>query len=409
MILTPGTTAFAARHVGLQHLAHSAPMNTDLVTAARTVADGAIEVAGGRALDIEVREVHARPGRDLIIGFDASVEWGPGDVRAEVVFVAEDQLTGSTTAWRYPSDPVLSGLADAVTSAAVASFLGRPAVELTVVALRPCRRAVIRARSEALDVHIKVVEPAALQAILDRHRFLSAARLPIPELVDVDHRRGWLLWRTVTGRTLDECLDDSNSVLPSADDIISLVESFAAVQTAPPFEAASPVAAALQHAALLTRVVPSVGIRASRIARTCASWPFEAWRGTLHGDLHPGQVMVDDEGRIVGVVDIDGAGVGEVGDDVARMLAHVMVATELGQAEVDRRREFAVQFCRVATQRMSTDELRHRVAASLIGLATGPWRAQEPSWPDQVERLVDLADAVLDTGVEGAIRSRRSP
>ena len=51
---------------------------------------------------------------------------------------------------------------------------------------------------------------------------------------------------------------------------------------------------------------------------------------TVHGDLHLGQVFVDplNPTEIVGVLDIDTAGLGDAADDAAALVAHLLVTAE---------------------------------------------------------------------------------
>jgi aminoglycoside phosphotransferase (APT) family kinase protein len=48
----------------------------------------------------------------------------------------------------------------------------------------------------------------------------------------------------------------------------------------------------------------------------------------VHGDLHVGQLFVDpvDPGRILGVLDIDTAGLGDPADDAGAMHAHLIMS-----------------------------------------------------------------------------------
>lgn len=363
----------------------------------------------GRVVSLEVREVHARSDGELIAGFDAIVEWEGCPPCTELIFVGIDDADGSAYAWRYPEDPLLPGMAAAVEPVAVAGFLSVPSVSLEVVTLRPCRRAVVRARGGDVDVHLKVVPPDSAQSLVERYLALAASGVRVPEVAAADVARGWVGLATLPGRTLDECLDSPGSSLMAPDAVWSLVESIAAVRLDPTLEAPVSSLHAARHAWVIGEALPAIGARARRVADRVTARRGVSWHGTVHGDLHPGQLLVDSHGRLAGVLDVDGAGVGDVVDDLGRLIAHVMVAASLGHGDPDRRWRFAGELVEMATERAIVAELSHCAAASVLAHSTGPWRAQTAGWATDVDRLLTLAEHVLDGGISAAIRSRRSP
>lgn len=384
-------------------------MDVGWLDASRRIAEDAVAAMSGRVVSLEVREVHTRPDGEWVAGFDAMVEWQGSAPCAELLFVGADDDAGTARAWRYPDDPLLLGLAAAVDPVAVAAFLGVAVVSLEVVTLRPCRRAVVRARGEDVDVHLKVVAPGSVTALVDRHLVLADAGVPVPGVVAADAARGWVALTTLPGRTLDECLDTPGEPLVAPTEVWSLVESIAAVRLEPTSEVPAASLYAAHHARVIGDALPALGTRARRLADRISSHRGVVRPGTVHGDLHPGQLLVDQRGRLTGVLDVDGVGVGDVHDDTGRIIAHVMVAAALGRSEPDRRWRFAGQLVAAVGASLTADELSQRVAASVVAHATGPWRAQTDGWPHDVDRLLTLAEQVLDDGVAAAIRSRRSP
>jgi aminoglycoside phosphotransferase (APT) family kinase protein len=117
----------------------------------------------------------------------------------------------------------------------------------------------------------------------------------------------------------------------------------------------------------------------------------------IHGDLHEAQVVVD-AGRITGLLDIDDVGVGDEIDDVATLVAHLLTraATVTDGRPIVEYAERLRAGLGVAFDRRDLDQA---VAATLIGLATGPFRIQQDDWRqitvehlDRIERLLDAAD-----------------
>lgn len=193
-------------------------------------------------------------------------------------FVVETSL-GDMGVWRHPNDPALPGLAAAVTPgrlsmlSSVASHVDPRLVE--VVTLQPLQRATVRIGSPNDAVYVKIVPPWRVERVADNHRRARDARVPAPEILDVDGRNGLIVFAELPGATLAEHLELGRPV-PTSDAIWSLVELFM-----------------------------------SSVA--------------THGDLHDRQILLDDDGAIVGVVDLDDAGERELVEDVGSLVAHVLM------------------------------------------------------------------------------------
>ena len=384
-------------------------MDVAWLDASQQVATDLVQAMGGRVDSIDVREVHASSDGDVVAGFDAMVAWAGHAPCSELLFVATDDVAGAMQAWRYPADPLLPGLAAAVDPLEVAAFLGCLQASLEVITLRPCRRAVVRVWGDGVDVHLKVVAPGSAQFLADRHLALAAAGVVVPAVLAIDDVRGWVVLDTLPGRTLDECLDSDDVPLLAADAVWSLVESIGSVHLEPRLDVPGTSTHAVRHARLIGNVLPSLADRVHRLASEIVTrWPSPRL-GTVHGDLHPGQLLIDAAGELVGVLDVDGAGTGDPLDDIGRMIAHVMVTASAQRHAGSRRWWFAAQLVDAAANRVSDADLSTRIAASVLAHAAGPWRAQGNAWPSEVERLVSLAEDVAAAGAASVIRSRRSP
>ena len=132
----------------------------------------AVASFGGDLAQAEAVQVQHRPGQDLVVrydavcgleraGCDARPSWPPRPLAppGTLVLAAAGVEAG---VWRYPFDPLLPGLADAVTPGRVDRLLagglrGRP--DLEVVAYRPIRRAVVRATDGEREVYSRSSDP----------------------------------------------------------------------------------------------------------------------------------------------------------------------------------------------------------------------------------------------------------
>jgi aminoglycoside phosphotransferase (APT) family kinase protein len=109
----------------------------------------------------------------------------------------------------------------------------------------------------------------------------------------------------------------------------------------------------------------------------------------VHGDFHEGQLFAEN-GRVTAVLDIDAAGPGERSNEWATLLAHLS-ALALDTTGRETSAGYADAILAHAERRVTAIQLRHRTAAALLGLATGPFRLQHPQWPEHTIALLDLA------------------
>ena len=377
---------------------------------ARDVVAPAVEAGDGMLETIEPRQVLYRPGRELVVSYAAVVSWRSGPSVRETLLAATTP-TGEPPGtmpieadglrvgvWRYPFDPYLPGLAGAVTHGPVGELLGVPASDLTLTvrSFRPCRRAVVHATWPGGEAYIKVLPPAEVQRLVDAHSALLASGLPVPEILDTDERRGVVVMRALTGTSLRNRLLEGRGAMPGGQAILDVVQQFAELSQDSAWvaggEHVSLIKAAPRHAAMLERVLPRVGGRLDTLLARLDQPGMDTEASIIHGDLHDGQLQVDASGEIVGVLDIDRVGVGEPLDDVARFLGHLIA---LGELTPDARlyvEPFASQLRRHLDGLLDPRELDRRVAAALIGLATGPFRSQMPSWRERVSDVLGLAE-----------------
>lgn len=262
---------------------------------------------------------------------------------ADDVAVLENPETGERVrVWVYPNDPHLPALAAAVfpeTAAQLLNRLGVPTVHptLEVLAYRPGRRAVIRVGTEhGRRVYLKVVRPALAERLANTHRAFRAGGLTVPEVIGWSDQ-GLLALIELPGVPSTDLL----STVPvtthrSADpdefaaNLARLTRSFSDVDVDIPARR-SLASRADWYVSRAIEVNPEFSERVSRLGEQItelltAAAPCPSPE-VIHGDLHPGQLFIDpsDPERIVGLLDIDTAGLGDPADDAAAMAAQLIV------------------------------------------------------------------------------------
>ncbi len=122
-----------------------------------------------------------------------------------------------------------------------------------------------------------------------------------------------------------------------------------------------------------------------------------------HGDLYEGQLLLDDDGAVSALLDVDTAGPGRHADDLACLLAHLEVLAGMEPAHAASTRAVLAAWQAVFEQGVDPVELRLRTAGVLLSLATGPHRVQDDGWPRATAARLDLVQHWLD----GAGRAAR--
>lgn len=392
------------------------------------VLDGAGELlatalggAGGTPLRWTPVQVTYRPRRSLNVSWDVNVRWsdrsptservvahvgrrvpsGPGVARLE----GDDGVRAAL--WVAPDDPVLVGMAAAMDATRLSRLLvdvgllahaPDPAtIRTRVRAYRPRRRAVVEITTPGARLFAKIVPPGEAERLHERHRLL-AGHVPVPNSL------GWtddgiVVLEAAPGRTLRDILlgptgHSAAPLLPFAS-VTALLDRLPG-ELAERDGAPAPLDRVDDHVGLLAAVVPDQAPRLAELADALAE-PLGAdpAGGPIvahHGDLYEAQLLVDG-GRVTGLLDVDGAGAGHRIDDHATVLAHLSV---LGRSLRLRRVEaLGARWIREIDAVDDPAELRRRVATVVLGLATGPFRVQEPNWQAATGRRIDLAESWL--------------
>lgn len=298
--------------------------------------------------------------------------------------------------WVVPDDPLLPGLRSALhlpTVARLLSDLGAlDEVQYSRLrAYRPGRRAVVEIGAGRYSIFLKVVPPTEVGVLHERHRALSG-HLPVPDSIGLSPALGVVVMAALPGDDLRNVLRAGELPIPAPEEIAGMVEQLPAPD--PGWRAISPLEATSGVVALLRRLVPQTSDRLDRLASALgeeeghANWP-------VHGDFHEAQVLVG-SGRPVGLIDVDTFGWGRRGDDAATMLGHLHLL-----ADSCRRPERAIGLARDLNRHwdrvLDPVDLRRRVAAVILGLATGPFRVQSPQWPHETNQRIEVAEAWVES------------
>lgn len=366
--------------------------------------------AGGELQRWRARQVNHQPGRSTVVQYGARVAWPDGRQTDETIVAATglrippgaavlDDGTTRVAVWRWPMDPSLPGLAAALDRDRVAGLLDDlgidgGSVQLRVRAYRPGRRAVVEATGRRGRLFLKVVRPSTVEALHQTHRSL-AAHLPVPDSL------GWsadgvVVLPGLPGQTLRELLRSGRSTLPPPAAIDALLDRLPGELSAGP-RRRDLLTSAEHHATVIAAVLPSLRGRLDAVLADLHGRSLDEHDlVAVHGDLYEAQLLVD-RGRLSGLLDVDTAGSGHRVDDLANLCAHLSVlALASDRPKVIKRYGAAV--LEHAEARFDRADLRARIAAVVIGLATGPFRVLEAQWPLGAARRVDLAAEWLADG-----------
>ena len=179
--------------------------------------------------------------------------------------------------------------------------------------------------------------------------------------------------------------------LPPPGEVLGLLDLFAGVELDEP--ARSPLRQARGHARLLSSVLPDDAGRIADLAGRVREGSEGLPTAVVHGDFYDGQVLLRD-GRVTGVVDVDGVGRGRPADDAGNLLAHLLVLRGLA-APTAGVHAWLAQLAPELIARHEPAELRRRTAAVLLGLATWPYTQHDAGWEDRSRDLLGLAEQVL--------------
>jgi len=366
--------------------------------------------AGGTLASWRPRQVDHQPGRFTVVQYRTTMAWPNGKATSETFVAATGgRIPDSGAAvfeddhhrvavWRWINDPFLPGLLDALDPAKVASLLDDlgvdgGTVQLRTRAYRPARRAVIEATGRRGRLFLKVVRPGKVRDLHEVHRLL-AAELPVPESL------GWtdggvIVLSARPGETLRKALRSSRQPPPAPETIVELLDRLPAELAERP-RRRDLLSSAEHHAGVIAATVPSLRERLDPLSEELRATndPASGDVTAVHGDLYEAQLLVD-RGRITGLLDVDTAGAGLRIDDLANFCAHLSVLALTANRPKHMKR-YGADLLAYAERQHPRRVLRPRIAAAVLGLATGPFRVLETGWERNTLRRLELADEWLN-------------
>ncbi|PRY50581.1 Ser/Thr protein kinase RdoA (MazF antagonist) [Geodermatophilus tzadiensis] len=363
---------------------------------------------GGRLRSLTASTVTLRPDAAATVRYGAVVDWADGRATRESLAAttgaevppgaavlegaAPDGRPVTVGLWRWPLDPALPGLAWAASAARTAERLaglgldvGSPRLRLR--AYRPGRRAVVEVTSPAGCWFLKVVRPAAVADLADRHRRLAAS-VPVPPVLAATDD-GVVVLPGLPGTPMRTALAGDPAALPDPAALEALLDALPPVGSAGRRDPADPVPRVRAHATVLGMVCPGLAPRLDRLVAAVGAAAGTHPVVPVHGDFYEAQLLVS-EGAVSGLLDVDTAGPGARIDDWATLLAHLALLERLGGPGPVAAYRARVQA--LLAGRLPAGELAARVAGVLVGLATGPFRVQQAGWAAATEARVALAE-----------------
>ncbi|MGY1603924.1 phosphotransferase [Geodermatophilus sp. SYSU D00815] len=370
-----------------------------------------LTAVGGRLRTLRPTSVTLQPDGAATVQYSAVVAW-PGERETREALAAttgsripagaavvEGEIDGASVRvglWRWPLDPALPALGWAASAAAVGERLGalglleqRPRLRLR--SYRPGRRAVVEVVAPGRRLFLKVVRPAAVDRLAARHAALAGA-LPAPPVLAA-LPDGAVVLPALPGTPLRDLLgaDGPGAGLPGWDRLDALLDGLPALPAADR-RPGDGLARAAGYATVLGAVAGGLRGRLDALTgRLAAVEPGAHPLVPVHGDFYEAQLLVSG-GAVTGLLDVDTAGAGHRVDDWATLLAHLALLEHVlprPATAAAYRRELEA----AALRRWPGGQLHPRVAAVLLGLATGPFRVQQEGWPAATEARLRLAEA----------------
>jgi Ser/Thr protein kinase RdoA (MazF antagonist) len=205
---------------------------------------------------------------------------------------------------------------------------------------------------------------------------------------------GILVMPGLAGITLREVLRSRRLAVPAPAALDAMLDRLPDAVAGRPARR-SLVASASHHGGVIASALPALREQVDDLVGELQRRPLaEHDTVPVHGDFYEAQLLVR-SGRVVGLLDVDTVGAGQRIEDIANMLGHLSVLAVATDRPKPVKRYGAALLAH-AERRFDRDDLRVRVAAAVVGLATGPFRVLEARWPQATARRLELARAWLD-------------
>lgn len=358
-----------------------------------------IEEADSTLTSLQAVQSSWWPGKQLTVRYKVTAKGGLLEGSHQIVATAGripdgaarvEGPGGAVGVWVVPNDPELPGLSPALDRATVSRLVedigARTSIgSIRFRAYRPGRRGVIEAVGSPHSMFLKVVRPKAAKSLHEKHRHLSE-RIPVPDSLGYSADLGVVVLPAIPGADLRRVLRDGEATLPTPADVAALVDDL-------PFPSddkvtKSPIEKLPRVVELLSRVVPAEADRLRQLVSTIGSDDRDA-DVPVHGDFYEAQVLVH-HGQPAGLIDVDTYGWGRPGDDPAMMIGHLTLLAS-SAPNPQRVLGYASRLQEMWEAMLDPVDLRMRIAAVVLGQATGPFRVQRPNWPSETVARIDVA------------------
>ncbi len=285
--------------------------------------DAAIEASGGRVTAANPAQVTWRPGRSLVVRYEARVAWHNREKAMPEVLVAstgEELPSGATVVeneegrvvvWRLGDDPGLPGLAVVTERERTRSLLDElnappGPVKCRLRSYRPTRRAVAELQVGKLRLFAKVVAPGEVAALQSRHQLL-AKHLPVPRSHGWSEEYGIVMLKEMTGATLRECLVEKSLPLPNPQEFAGLLDRIP--DPGDSVRLTSSLQNVHEYVKLLRHILPKLDARLDHLVEQLSDIDDSGPVVPIHGDFYEAQMLVS-QGQVTGLLDVDTVGLG---------------------------------------------------------------------------------------------------
>ena len=368
----------------------------------------AVAAAGGTLLTARPSQIRYTPGRRLVVRYAAEVEWSDGTRRTETLgavvqkrplpdglAILEGDDGSRIGVWRYPHDPFLPGLPAAAYpdgAKAVLAHLGiaTAGVHVDPLVYRPGSRAVLRVTADDRVVYLKVTRPGRATRLQAVHEAFGAVTR-VPRCLASSDDLGLIVLEALPGVALTRPLVDGTPALPDPAALLELTAQIRDIRLPEVEGGRSATAPVRDHVVALSAAIPHEQARLERLAVLSVD-AGAIQEHTVHGDFYEAQILVDGAGAITGLLDIDGAALGSSTDDPATMVGHLVGLSHVHPAAAPRIDDYRRRLVAELAHLVDADRLHAAVTGVLLGLATTPFRRQDPQWPAHTAGWLDVAE-----------------
>jgi hypothetical protein len=261
--------------------------------------------------------------------------------------------------------------------------------ELSVLGYKPHRRLVVRADVDGepratIKVHATHLVPEVVAA-LTWAASKRSDRLALPQLIGMDADHGVVITDWVPGAALDDVAPDRRrSTLRSVGKLLGRLHLSPPTGLSPrPANRPGLPSLVTAIGRLRPDLVERAGMTLSRPRGGSGSWT------PVHGDLSADQVVHGREG--VGLIDLDRAGLGVPGADIASWVA-AQHATAESPAHACELPAALLEGYRSVGGPATDADIAEQLPVELLRRATDPFRQRLPDWSERMTSLVDAAE-----------------